>query len=148
MELHVSDLATKSDNLRYPYESNGVKVEAAPIKLERGGSYKGILHYTAEFIPGLALKNIEFETRVTEKDRVASNYENDRASINSSVSGDDGIPTYIPEHSTSQPNAHPIHETNNVPEADAADAELNDVADKKTETEVEMSREELLAQRE
>lgn len=146
----MADLATKSDNVRYPYESKGVKAMAAPIELEKG-SFKGTLHYTAEFIPSLALKIAEFEKQTTEKDRVASQYK-ERGSIGSV----DDIPseaTYTPEK-TPSPNVQPVDATNNVP-ATAVDVkpnetgEPNGVADKKAEIErVELSREELLAQRE
>jgi hypothetical protein len=147
----MADLATKSDNVRYRYESKGVKAMVAPIALENG-SFKGTLHYTAEFIPSLALKITEFEKQTTEKDRVAAHYDNERSSINSM----DDIPseaTYIPEKTT-PPNAHPVPVTNNVPATDVdakpnETGEPNGVSDKKAETEpVELSQEELLAQRE
>ena len=147
----MADLAIKSDNVRYPYESKGVKAMVAPIELEKN-CFKGTLHYTAEFIPSLALKITEFEKQTTEKDRVASHY-----SERSSVGSVDDIPseaTYRPE------KAPPPNVTNNVPAANsvsptAEDVKPNDtgepngVADKKAEAEcVELSREELLAQRE
>ncbi|KAF8807280.1 transmembrane protein [Phlegmacium glaucopus] len=154
VELRVADLATKADNLRYPYLTTGVKAMEAPIELEQGHSYKGTLCYTAEFIPCLALKNIKFERQTTEKDRLASQYDNDRSSLSgSNASEDDDIPagvTYIPEP-TGRPDADA---TNNVP-ATATDVnvepngngEPNGVADKKAEIEgVEMDHEELLAQ--
>lgn len=162
MELRVADIATKSDNLRYPYESNGVKAVAAPIQLETGNSFKGTLHYTAEFIPCLALKNIKFETQTSEKDRVASQYDN----AHDSMLEDDvpPVPSKL-EQSTPAPNAHPIDATNDAPVDAATDvkpnetgelngvadkkAETNGVADKKTEADgVDLSHEELLAQRE
>ena len=156
----MADLAIKSDNVRYPYESKGVKAVAAPIELEKG-SFKGTLHYTAQFIPSLALKIAEFEKQTTEKDRVASQY-NERSSIGS----EDDIPseaTYRPEK-TLPPN-NPVPATNNVPVTavdvkpnetgelngvvDKNSGEPNGVVDKKAETEVvELSHEELLAQRE
>ena len=146
----MADLAIKSDDIRYPYESKGVKAMASRIELENGSS-KGTLHYTAQFIPSLALKIAEFEKQTTEKDRVASQY-NDRTSISS----EDDIPseaTYVPEK-TSTPNSLPEPATNSVPDT-AVDVkpdetgEPNGVADKKAKTEaVELSREELLAQRE
>ena len=156
----MADLAIKSDNVRYPYESKGVKAVAAPIELEKG-SFKGTLHYTAQFIPSLALKIAEFEKQTTEKDRVASQY-NERSSIGS----EDDIPseaTYRPEK-TLPPN-NPVPATNNVPATavdvkpnetgelngvvDKKSGEPNGVVDKKAETEVvELSHEELLAQRE
>ena len=153
MELLVADLATKSDNIRYPFESKGVKTAVARIEFEKG-SFKGTLHYTAEFISCLALKDIKFERQTTEKDRVASHYDNERSSICSSVFEDDPEVTYKPEQST-PPQNDPVHATNNVPAATAMDVtpketgEANGVAGKKAEIEgVEMSHEELLVQRE
>ena len=146
----MADLAVKSDDARYPYESKGVKVVVAPMEFEKGSS-KGTLHYTAQFIPSLALKMAEFEKQTTEKDRVASQYKD-----SSSIGSEDDIPpdaTYIPEK-TFTPNTHPEPVTNNVPDT-AVDVkpnetgEPNGVAEKKAKTEVvEMSHEELLAQRE
>jgi hypothetical protein len=146
----MADLAIKSDNVRYPYESKGVKAVAAPIELEKGPS-KGTLHYTAQFIPSLALKMTEFEKQTTEKDRVASQYKD-----SSSIGSEDDIPsdaTYIPEK-TLTPKTVPEPTKKNVPDT-AVDVkpnetgEPNGVADKKAKTEaVELSHEELLAQRE
>ena len=161
MELLVTDLATKSDNLRYPFESKGIKTVAASIELERDS--KGTLYYTAEFIPCLAIKNIKFEKQITEKDRVASHYDNERGSINSSLFDDDDPEvTYRPEQSTPPPNTHPVHATDGIPAAAVVDVKphetgepngeadkKNGEADKKAEIEgVEMSHEELLVQRE
>jgi hypothetical protein len=144
----MADLAIKSDDVRYPYESKGVKPVVAQIELENG-SQKGSLYYTAQFIASLALKFAEFEKQTTEKDHVASQY-NERSSIDSV----DDIPsdaTYIPEK-TPTPNTPPEPATNNVPAVDVnpnETSEPNGVADKKAKPEVvEMSREELLAQRE
>src|SRR5438309_1345324 len=64
-ELAISDLATLSpvEDLKYPYKSNGVKSFTSPLRQEQGGNvYKGTLHYTAEFVPALALRNVKFET--------------------------------------------------------------------------------------
>jgi len=149
VELHVAELASKSDNLRYPYLSNGVKTVEAPIELEHGRSHKGTLYYTAEFISALALKNIKFEPQTTEKDRIASHDDSDDSSNGWSESDDDDIPAEV----TYKPD--PV--TNNVPvTATDVDAEPNEagepngVVDKKAEVEngVELSDEELLAQRE
>ena len=158
MELQLADLSTKSDDLRSPYESKGAKAVAAPIKLETGNSLKGTLHYTAEFIPCLALKNIKFETQTTEKDRVASHDHDDRSSTSGSVYEDDDVPigvTYKPEPTASS-DVHPVPTTNDVvPVAVAADVKTNEtgepnvIADKKPEIEgVELTHEELLAHRE
>ena len=60
-ELHLNELATGADSEEYPYKSTGKKVEAANLKFDKG-IFKGQLHYEAEFIPALALKNFEFST--------------------------------------------------------------------------------------
>ncbi|KAJ3513052.1 hypothetical protein NLJ89_g3156 [Agrocybe chaxingu] len=60
-ELHVTDLAAESDDPRNPYESKGRQAVADPLRID-GGTHKGTLHYTAEFIPALALKNIKFDS--------------------------------------------------------------------------------------
>ena len=79
---------------------------------------------------------------------MASHYNNDRSSIDSSVFEDDPEVTYRPEQSTPPPD----HATNNAPAVDVKPdekGESNGVANKKAEVEgVEMSHEELLAQRE
>ena len=58
-ELHLNDIAAEADSEEYPYKSTGKKAEAADLRLDKG-TFKGQLHYEAEFIPALALKNFEF----------------------------------------------------------------------------------------
>lgn len=58
-ELHVNELAVEVDSEEYPYNSTGKKVEAANLKFEKG-IFKGKLHYEAEFVPALALKDFKF----------------------------------------------------------------------------------------
>ena len=58
-ELHVNQLAVEADSEEYPYKSTGKKVEAANLKFERE-IFKGKLHYEAEFVPALALKDFKF----------------------------------------------------------------------------------------
>jgi hypothetical protein len=59
VELHVNDLAEEADSEEYPYKSTGRKVEAANLRFEKG-VFKGQLHYEAEFVPALALKDFKF----------------------------------------------------------------------------------------
>jgi len=60
VELHVSELARESStDPEYRHESIGKKEARDRIKLN-GDSYQGQLHYVAEFIPSLALKNVHF----------------------------------------------------------------------------------------
>jgi len=60
-ELHLNELAAEADSEEYPYKSTGKKVEAANLRFDKG-TFKGQLHYEAEFIPALTLKNFEFST--------------------------------------------------------------------------------------
>jgi hypothetical protein len=65
VELHVSALAKESGDAQYRYESTGVREATEQLRLEKGNIYKGQLHYTATFIPALALKGVKFESRET-----------------------------------------------------------------------------------
>jgi hypothetical protein len=60
--LDVADLAVpagETDDPKYPYHSLGLKEYASKIRLAVN-SYKGELHYTAEFIPAVHLKGVSF----------------------------------------------------------------------------------------
>lgn len=62
VELDVADLAVpagEGEDPKYPYRSLGVKEYASKIRLAVN-SYKGDLHYTAEFIPAVHLKGVSF----------------------------------------------------------------------------------------
>jgi hypothetical protein len=86
--LHVSALAKASDDPQYPYESTGVKEAVDPIRLDKGNSFKGHLHYTATFIPSLALKGVKFDSKKSKLGGKA-NDAGDNASTISSSSGED-----------------------------------------------------------
>ncbi|TFK57601.1 tricalbin [Heliocybe sulcata] len=74
VELRVSDLAEEStEDPQYRHKSTGKKEVQDPIKLDRGNSYKGRLHYTAEFIPTMALRWNGFSTGPNELQRAAQN---------------------------------------------------------------------------
>ena len=62
VELKVADLAQESEDPRFHYSSLGKKEVVDPIRLDRGNSYKGQLHYVAEFVPAIALKGVRFDT--------------------------------------------------------------------------------------
>ena len=66
VELKVADLAQESDDPRFHYSSLGKKEVVDPIRLDRGNSYKGQLHYVAEFVPAIALKGVKFDTSPNE----------------------------------------------------------------------------------
>lgn len=60
VELEVSELAAASEeDPTYPFKSLGVIQKAQPLRLD-GSSYKGELHYSAEFIPAMHLKGVSF----------------------------------------------------------------------------------------
>ncbi len=62
VSLDVADLAVpagEADDSKYPYRSLGVKEFVSKIRLGVN-SYKGDLHYTAEFIPAVHLKGVSF----------------------------------------------------------------------------------------
>jgi Ca2+-dependent lipid-binding protein len=86
VELRVNELATDADSEEYPHKSTGKKVDAAHLKFEKG-VFKGQLHYEAEFVPALALKDFKFsasgnriQDAVGNGDRNAANGDGDSAS--------------------------------------------------------------------
>ncbi|KAJ7275417.1 C2 domain-containing protein [Mycena haematopus] len=93
VELRVSDLARECTDRMYPFESTGKKTAADPIRLDKGNAYKGQLHYTAEFIPTLALEGVKFDAAGNEIQRAADAEDPEgkdvRSSEPSSISKDD-----------------------------------------------------------
>ncbi|KAJ7596712.1 C2 domain-containing protein [Mycena floridula] len=73
VELHVSDLASASDEKDKPFKSTGLKEESSPLLLEDGATHKGKLHYRAEFIPAFKLKWHKFDAPTNEMQRAAEN---------------------------------------------------------------------------
>ncbi|EED81501.1 predicted protein [Postia placenta Mad-698-R] len=62
VELKVSDLAKPAaGDSEFLHESTGKRAVAEPIRLDKG-SYKGKLHYEAEFVPAIPVKGIGFES--------------------------------------------------------------------------------------
>jgi hypothetical protein len=62
VELNVADLAVHAEgdeDPKYPYHSFGAKEYVSKIRLGVN-SYKGELHYTAEFVPAVHLKGVSF----------------------------------------------------------------------------------------
>ncbi|KAJ7693677.1 C2 domain-containing protein [Mycena rosella] len=87
VELRVSDLARECTDRMYPFESTGKKTAADPIRLDKGGAYKGQLHYTAEFVPALALEGVKFDAPTNEIQRAAEGQEDpDGSDVRSSKS--------------------------------------------------------------
>lgn len=100
------------DDIEYPFQPLGKLNKQAPIRLQ-GNTYKGQLHYAAEFIPAYNLRGLTFESRGTEMEgnmRTSSESGEDVASgdQSSETDGDD-----VPEGIT-------IHATKPKPEVEAA----------------------------
>ncbi|QRV76177.1 C2 domain-containing protein [Ceratobasidium sp. AG-Ba] len=60
VELSVAKLAEPRDDIRMPFAGTGKCDIADPIRLDKN-TFKGELHYTAEFIPAVALRGIAFQ---------------------------------------------------------------------------------------
>lgn len=76
VELKVNELASEipdSAESEYRFASTGKKSAAEAIRLDRGGTFKGQLHYVAEFIPALNLKGVKFATGPNELERMVGN---------------------------------------------------------------------------
>ncbi|KAF9229629.1 tricalbin [Gyrodon lividus] len=122
VELHVSDLARESSaNPQFRFESTTKKEAADPIKLDGSHTYKGQLHYVAEFVPTLALKHVHFDARENEIQQAAEGVSgvkggddgSDTRSISSSSSGLTRVVTEMPSNGTTNGdvNAEPeVHE--------------------------------------
>jgi Ca2+-dependent lipid-binding protein len=142
VELQVSDLARRSNNTEYPYESAGIKKAADPIHIDSGDVYKGTLHYVAEFLPALALKGVKFEERSNELQQAVEDDDGDE--VEAVV--DDSPP--IPEGITARApiSAESMEKTNETPDSldsvSAHTADSNDVEPVHEFTEI--GREELL----
>ncbi|KAH9836496.1 C2 domain-containing protein [Rhodofomes roseus] len=70
VELKLSDLAKPSEG-EFLFASTGKKVAEEPIMLDHG-SYKGKLHYEAEFVPAIPVKGIGFESGQNEIERATN----------------------------------------------------------------------------
>jgi hypothetical protein len=85
VELSVAELAEESEDIAYPFKSKGKKEAVDPLRLDKGNTYKGDLHYTAEFIPAMKLKGIEFHQEETSLDKAPEQNE-DGGDVASSAS--------------------------------------------------------------
>ncbi|KAK2462016.1 hypothetical protein APHAL10511_006479 [Amanita phalloides] len=63
--IDVSELAKACDDPQHPYESTGKKEGTDKILVERD-LYKGVMHYTATFIPAVLVKGAAFKPRPNE----------------------------------------------------------------------------------
>jgi hypothetical protein len=168
VELHVSELARESGDARYLYESTGPKTAADPLRLDKGNVYKGNLHYTASFIPALALKGVQFDSQPNEIQKAAESNSRDEdggdagdsGSIISSSSYDHGpIPITIkspPPKETTLPkggrsaskSVESVNTTGTNDSIHTAETSASKATKGVDGEGVEMSTEELLAQRE
>jgi hypothetical protein len=98
-ELDVSNLASPSpapEDTRYSFKSNGVKTFSSPLRQDGGNVFKGTLHYTAEFIPAVALKNFKFESQDMEVNKVSKREEDGGIVTDGESSEDeDGVPAEV-----------------------------------------------------
>jgi len=162
--LRVFDLATESDDKRYPYKSTGKREAQDSIRLDKGNAYKGQLHYIAEFVPALALKGVEFEHIPNELQRAVAGEDDDgdvgfdhSGSSQSSSSDEDqavpeGITATTPvgatrkEHVSESSGSAATTSTTDVPKASSIAGKTGEGSHKDKEG-VEMTRTELLEQR-
>lgn len=153
VELRVSDLAKESSDTRYPFESTGPKVAVEPIQLDKG-SFKGELHYTATFVPALALKGVKFDAaesrgRAVDKEErnggeSSSIRSRDGSPLETTIKRRNGSSTSLPLKDEAEPDGRrtPIQEgpTHNTPNGTPK------AAKEAVHEGVEMSTEEILSQ--
>lgn len=100
----MSDLAQTAEG-EHPYVSLGKKAVAEPLRLDKG-TYKGQLHYEAEFVPALPVKGIQFTAGPNEIERAVhdgAGEGGDAYSARSSVSSDDGQDAHFGVTTAAQP---------------------------------------------
>ncbi|KAJ7254006.1 hypothetical protein B0H12DRAFT_1233458 [Mycena haematopus] len=101
----------------------GKKTAADPIRLDKGNAYKGQLHYTAEFIPTLALEGVKFDAAGNEIQRAADAEDPEgkdvRSSEPSSISKDDEAALAAPTIVEPKNGATAQAPTNGAPPDDA-----------------------------
>ncbi|CAE6470842.1 unnamed protein product [Rhizoctonia solani] len=163
VELSVAGLARQTEDERVPYEGTGKRDVADPIRLDKGQT-KGELHYTAEFIPAIALQGVSFESvddiqRAIDRAKGAHEDEEGFASADeSSVSSSDEEMQRVPEGITVNSKGHRVSNHKRVKSADtvrtgqtaATDTEESELDDETPPEEhkadgVQMSTEELLS---
>lgn len=113
MELHVSDIARESPaDPQYRYESTGAKEVAEQIQID-GSSYKGQLHYRAEFISALNLKHVHFDAGENEIQKAAHkvqrNHDNGSSSSTRSSSIDEEERHVTVDHPMAESGADVSH---------------------------------------
>ena len=122
-ELHLNELAAEADSEEYPYKSTGRKVEAADFKFEKG-IFKGQLHYEAEFIPTLALKDFKFSVGGNDIQHAVDGANGDASNVDGgggSVSSSDVEAEAIPAGITTR---GPLGMKNHVKSEESTDTSL------------------------
>lgn len=101
-ELVVSKLASPAsapEDIRYPFKSTGINTFASPLRQEGGNGHKGTLHFSAEFIPAVVLKNLKFESRDMEVNKLSKREEHDEdggiVTDESSSDDEDSVPAGV-----------------------------------------------------
>ncbi|CAE6512911.1 unnamed protein product [Rhizoctonia solani] len=167
VELPIAGLAQQTEDERIPYAGTGKREVADPIRLDKG-QFKGELHYSAEFIPALALQGVNFQgvddiQRAIDRAKGAHEDEEGFASADeSSVSSSDEEIQRVPKDITVNSKGHRVSSHNRVKSADtvrtaqtgqtaATDTEESELDDETPPEEhkgegVQMSTEELLSQ--
>ena len=161
-ELAISELAVPApEDTRYPYRSNGVKTFSAPFRQDGGNVFKGTLHYTAEFIPALALKNVKFESDQEVSNFVMNRHDEDDGVVDDvSSSEDEDVPAEITikskgkekevslKNKKSKESIGSVH-TSHTSGTNETGSKIGSAPEttKESEKGIEMSTEELLAQR-
>ncbi|PCH33337.1 tricalbin [Wolfiporia cocos MD-104 SS10] len=79
VELKVSDLAQPAAGGEFLHVSTGKKIAEEPIRLEKG-TFKGKLHFEAEFVPAVPVKGVGFDSGPNAIERAAE-HEGDGALV-------------------------------------------------------------------
>ncbi|KAB5592905.1 hypothetical protein CTheo_3616 [Ceratobasidium theobromae] len=112
VELNVASLAKHTEYEQVPYTGTGKRDLVEPIRVDKG--QKGELHYSAEFIPALALRGIAFEggddiQRAIDRAKGGHEDEDDVASGDeSSVSSSDEELQRVPTNITVNSKGHRV----------------------------------------
>lgn len=166
VELAVASIAEQREDERMPYAGTGKRDVADPIRLDKG-LIKGELHYTAEFIPAIALRGVSFEggddiQRAIERAKGGHEDEDGVASADeSSESSSDEEMQKVPMDITVNSKGHRVSKhkhtksvdtvrTGNTGNTDVSDS-VDDLDEETSESKgpgVEMSNEEILEHRE
>ncbi|KAG8734045.1 hypothetical protein FRC12_018670, partial [Ceratobasidium sp. 428] len=113
VELPVATLAEPREDERMPFAGTGIRDVADPIRLDKG-LVKGELHYSAEFIPAIALRGVSFSggddiQRAIERAKGGHEDESDVASGDeSSVSSSDEELQKVPLDITVNAKGHRV----------------------------------------